>query len=173
MPYEGNWELRGTTFRCKKEPTWWGTGKCTTPTCVQMVCKHLTDSSLRTRDPAWCRWLTPVILATQEAEIRRITVRSHPGQIVHKTLSRKNPITQNWAGGMAQGKGPVFKPQYHKKKKRRKKNKRPHLDQTYCLKVAKDTLWSGCILVYGVQAIVWREATTYYILPKRAFRKFA
>jgi hypothetical protein len=31
----------------------------------------------------------PVILATQEAEIRRITVQSHPGQIVHKTLSRK------------------------------------------------------------------------------------
>jgi hypothetical protein len=29
-----------------------------------------------------CRWLTPVILATQEAEIRRITVWSQPGQIV-------------------------------------------------------------------------------------------
>jgi hypothetical protein len=27
-------------------------------------------------------WLTPVILATQEAEIRRITVRSQPRQIV-------------------------------------------------------------------------------------------
>jgi hypothetical protein len=27
-------------------------------------------------------WLTPVILATQEAEIRRISVRSQPGQIV-------------------------------------------------------------------------------------------
>jgi hypothetical protein len=33
--------------------------------------------------------LTPVILATQEAEIRRIKVRSHPGQIVWKTLSLK------------------------------------------------------------------------------------
>jgi hypothetical protein len=33
-------------------------------------------------------WLTPVILATQEAEIRRIEVRSQPpGEIVHKTLS--------------------------------------------------------------------------------------
>jgi hypothetical protein len=31
-------------------------------------------------------WLTPVILA-QEAEIRRISVRSQPGQIVLKTLS--------------------------------------------------------------------------------------
>jgi hypothetical protein len=33
------------------------------------------------------RWLTPVILATQEAENRRITVGSQPGQIVHETLS--------------------------------------------------------------------------------------
>jgi hypothetical protein len=33
----------------------------------------------------------PVILATQEAKIRRIEVRSQPGQIVHQTLSRKNP----------------------------------------------------------------------------------
>jgi hypothetical protein len=49
-----------------------------------------------------------VILAIQEAEIRRITVQSQPGQIVHKTLYQKNP-TQNRAGGMAQGVGPEFK----------------------------------------------------------------
>jgi hypothetical protein len=58
----------------------------------------------------------PVILATREAEISRIVVQSHPGQIVHKTLSRKNP-SQKRAGGMAQGVGPEFKPQYHKKRK--------------------------------------------------------
>jgi hypothetical protein len=34
-------------------------------------------------------WLTPVIPATQEAEIRRITARSQPGEIVPETLSRK------------------------------------------------------------------------------------
>jgi hypothetical protein len=32
-------------------------------------------------------WLTPVILAIQEAEIRRITVQSQPRQIVNETLS--------------------------------------------------------------------------------------
>jgi hypothetical protein len=40
---------------------------------------------------AWHLWLTPVILATQEAEIRRITVQSQAGQIVHETLPRKSP----------------------------------------------------------------------------------
>jgi hypothetical protein len=33
----------------------------------------------------------PIILVTQEAEIRRIKVQNQPGQTVHETLSRKNP----------------------------------------------------------------------------------
>jgi hypothetical protein len=37
---------------------------------------------------------TPVIPATQEAEIRRISVQSQTRQIVHKTLSQKKKITQ-------------------------------------------------------------------------------
>jgi hypothetical protein len=41
---------------------------------------------------ARCWWLKPVILATQEAEIRRTTVQSQPGQIVRQTLSRKNSL---------------------------------------------------------------------------------
>jgi hypothetical protein len=59
-------------------------------------------------------WLTPVILAVQEAEIRRL--KASLGQIVCKTLSRKNP-SQKRAGGVAQGVGPEFKSQYQKKKK--------------------------------------------------------
>jgi hypothetical protein len=35
------------------------------------------------------QWLTPVILATLEAEIRRISVRSQPWQIVQENLSQK------------------------------------------------------------------------------------
>jgi hypothetical protein len=40
---------------------------------------------------AGCRWLMPVILVTQEAEIRRIMAQSQPGKIVLNTLSQKNP----------------------------------------------------------------------------------
>jgi single-stranded DNA-specific DHH superfamily exonuclease len=65
-------------------------------------------------------WLTPVIAATQEAEIRT-EVRSQPRQTVYKTLSQKYP-SQKRAGGVAQGEGPEFKPQYCKKKKKKRKD---------------------------------------------------
>jgi hypothetical protein len=54
--------------------------------------------------------LTPIILATQEAEIRRIMVRSQSRQIVHEILSQKT-LHKNRAGGVAQGEGPEFKSQ--------------------------------------------------------------
>jgi hypothetical protein len=66
---------------------------------------------------AGCQWLTPVILDTQEEEIRRIVVQSHPRQIVTKTLSQKL-LHKNRAGGVAQGEDPEVKFQYHKKKKK-------------------------------------------------------
>jgi hypothetical protein len=40
--------------------------------------------------------LMPVILATQEEEIRRIMVPSQPRQIAHETLSRKNFTKKGW-----------------------------------------------------------------------------
>jgi hypothetical protein len=52
----------------------------------------------------------PVILATQEAENRRIMVQSQTRQIIHETLPLKNPShthTQT-AGGVARGVGPEF-----------------------------------------------------------------
>jgi hypothetical protein len=42
----------------------------------------------------------PLILATLEAEIRRITVQSQPRQIVHNTLSRKKTLhKKGWQNG--------------------------------------------------------------------------
>jgi hypothetical protein len=50
----------------------------------------------------------PVIPATQEAEIRRITVRSQPRQTVYQTLSQKYP-TQKRMGGVVQSVRTEFK----------------------------------------------------------------
>jgi hypothetical protein len=43
---------------------------------------------------AGCWWLTPGILATQEAEIRRNTVQSQPRQIVPRDPISKKPFTK-------------------------------------------------------------------------------
>jgi hypothetical protein len=66
------------------------------------------------------RWLTPAILATQEAETRRMVVQNQTRQKVLKTLAQKT-LHKNRAGGEAQGEGPEFKPQYHQKKKKKRK----------------------------------------------------
>jgi hypothetical protein len=56
----------------------------------------------------------PVILATQETEIRRIVVQSQPRQIVQETLSQKYLTQKGVAGVVAQSIGTEFKPHYHK-----------------------------------------------------------
>jgi hypothetical protein len=55
-------------------------------------------------------WLSKqqIYLATQEAEIRRIVVLRQPKQIVHETLSLKNP-SQKWASGVVQSVGTEIK----------------------------------------------------------------
>jgi predicted RNA-binding protein len=45
----------------------------------------------KAKPKARCQWHMAIILATQEAEIRRITVQSQLRKIVPKTLSRKYP----------------------------------------------------------------------------------
>jgi hypothetical protein len=72
----------------------------------------------RNRKLARCWRLTPII-ATQEAEIRRIAVQSQPWQIVHETLSWKTHHKKR-AGGVAQGVGPEFTSTTKKKKKKKK-----------------------------------------------------
>jgi hypothetical protein len=64
-------------------------------------------------------WLTPGILATQEAEIGGSRLEGSPGKQFCETLYRKT-LYQKRAGGVAQGVGPEFKPQYCKKQKRGK-----------------------------------------------------
>jgi hypothetical protein len=57
-------------------------------------------------------WLKPVILATQEAEIRRIVVQNQSRQIVHKTLSQKTHHKNRLVGWLK-----VFSTQHRQKKK--------------------------------------------------------
>jgi hypothetical protein len=57
-----------------------------------------------------CWWFTPVTTATQEAEIKRIVVRSQPRQIV-QTLSQKNSLQKKgwWSGSRYRVQTPVPK----------------------------------------------------------------
>jgi hypothetical protein len=83
------------------------------PKAIVLNVKNPTDFTklIKLESGCWC--LTPIILPTQEAEIRRIVVQILPWQILLKTLSQKNP-SQKRACGVAQGVGPEFKLQYCK-----------------------------------------------------------
>jgi hypothetical protein len=75
----------------------------------------------------------PVILATQEAEIRKIEVQSQPRANSSETLSRKKPSHKR-AGGVAPGAECLFgkheavisNPNTAKKRKKKKRNFKAH-----------------------------------------------
>jgi hypothetical protein len=79
---------------------------------------------------ARCWWFTPVILATQEAKIRRIVVQSQPRQIV-RALSQKKTLHKKGLVEV-QGVGPEFKLQYCPLQK---KKENPVYLQSLCLQL--------------------------------------
>jgi hypothetical protein len=93
-------------------------------TCPTLTLILLSRMHFKKIDQGGHQWLTPVILTTQEAAIRRIMVQSQARQIVQETLSQKNP-SQKRAGGVAQGEGPELKSQYWKNKNKNRCGK-PH-----------------------------------------------
>jgi hypothetical protein len=61
----------------------------------------------------------PVILATQEAEVRKIAVQSqHQANSLRGPISKKKNHKKGLVEWLAQGIGPEFKPPYYKKKKK-------------------------------------------------------
>jgi hypothetical protein len=62
------------------------------------------------------QWLTPIILTTQEAETRRISVQSQPRQRVHETLYQKKAITKKvwWSGSSCRPRVQTLVPQKNK-----------------------------------------------------------
>jgi hypothetical protein len=63
------------------------------------------ENKLEMHIPGWGQWLTPVILATQEAEIKRIMVETSQEQIVQRPYLENNSLkglAQKMAGRVAQ-----------------------------------------------------------------------
>jgi hypothetical protein len=102
----GGLQLQGL-YSCPPRPTCLCLSFCT-PCQWASPTAHL-HIHYQSRIIAEYQCLTPVILATQEADIRRIEVLSQPGEIVHETLSWKDPTQKS---GVAQGISPEFKPQH-------------------------------------------------------------
>jgi hypothetical protein len=74
------------------------------------------------------QWLTPIILATQEAEIWRIPIQSQPGQVIPYLKKKKSKTLKIW-WTVSSSRMPAwqaeaeFKSQYCKNEKKKKGHK--------------------------------------------------
>jgi hypothetical protein len=69
----------------------------------------------RRQQVAGCQWLIPIILATQEEEIKDRSLKPDPAHSSERPYLEKTQH-KNRAGGVAQGEDPEFQPRYLKKK---------------------------------------------------------
>jgi hypothetical protein len=71
-----------------------------TPKSLLHLRRHMGEKKKKKKEGTWvkCWWPTPIILATQQAKIRRIMVWSQPRQIVLETWSRSNTKQGWWSG---------------------------------------------------------------------------
>jgi hypothetical protein len=74
------------------------------------ICASKTQSAPPSKNGALarCQWLTPAILTIQEAEIRRIKVRSQLGKQLTRSYLENKPITKIGLVEWLQGEGPEF-----------------------------------------------------------------
>jgi hypothetical protein len=74
----------------------------------------------------------------------------------------KHPIIKNWAGGVAQGEGPEFKPQYHKKKKKEIPNQAGMV-----VSIFNDSTWEERVRVQGQPGLLGYPGPYSKTLTKR------
>jgi hypothetical protein len=77
----------------------------------------------------------------------RIEVQSQPRQIVLQRPYLDKTLHKKRAGGVAQGVGPEFKPQYHQKKKKNERNIFCTIFQIPCLIIMRTTRVCVCVCV--------------------------
>jgi hypothetical protein len=86
-----------THLKTNQKQKEWGRGSSDRALASQGQSSELNTNIENSKQKNWIQWLTPVILATWEADIRRILVRGHPRQDPMTKITR-----EKWTVGVAQ-----------------------------------------------------------------------